>query len=200
MMEETLVLRANAPYSDRASITWRHSPFVEKLGTEQMRAALLVGELDGDFDRVDELMSFESGTTARWFDADEAFAECTMAAYSETHPKVVDYSKGLSPKQLIAAQLLFSEGLRQIEVAKKVGVTTRTVRNWANDAVFQRYGEALSRDREARSQEERRASDLRIQEQLQALREDALKALAAAIKGRDTRVAMEIVRPLLTNR
>jgi predicted DNA-binding protein (UPF0251 family) len=200
MTATSFVRRAeNAPYVNHGYVTWKHSPWVEHLSSEQVQAAELVGRLDGDFDRVDQLLGLEPGTAVKWFDTDADFARCTFAAYDNAHPgeKPVDCSKGLTPKQMNAAQLYFDEGLRQVDVAKKVGVTTRTLRNWAKDPVFQGYGEALRLAREARLRQERSASELRIHEQLMELREDALNTLVAALRGRDTKVAIEIVRPML---
>lgn len=200
-MTATSFVRRSKTHPTSITDTSRGStaPRVEHLSSEQVQAAELVGKLDGDSDRVDQLLGLEPGTAVKWFDTDADFARCTFAAYDNAHSgeKPVDYSKGLTPKQMNAAQLYFEEGLRQVDVAKKVGVTTRTLRNWAKDPVFQGYGDALRLAREARLGQERSASELRIHEQLMELREDALNTLVAALRGRDTKVAIEIVRPML---
>lgn len=172
--------------------------WAREMPAEQRQAARLLGRAI-DPERIDKMMDLPSGQVEKWWDESEPFKNAASASFwscreRESRP---DPAKALTTKQLTAADLYFRQGRSQREVAKRTGVTDRTIRNWLQDPVFVDHGESIRRELT-----ESRARELKERDQLTLARyrsqvEKAQDLVDEALEEKDRRVALEILRPYL---
>lgn len=186
--------------SYEVKVSWMESRSAQRLTYQQRQAAHLCAELEGDSHRVDALLELPPGTVQTWFDEDENFKRVVAGVYGELNnpdQDVVNYANGLKPKQMEAARLYYEEELTQTEVAKRVGVSARTIRNWMEDPLFRRYGGKLMQARERRLRETTERQDRRARERLVTQRDQAMRVYESALAADDVKVATELLRPWL---
>jgi hypothetical protein len=179
--------------------TWETGYWARDIAPEKRQAAKLIAEAI-DPSRIERMMRLPRGQLAAWWEDDEGFQRAAKASYWERRDqdaRVIDYGQGLKPKQLEAATLYFVEGRQQIEVAKIVGVTDRTIRTWLKDAVFVRYGRQLARERADQRLRQRQDRDAALLERRDGQFERAQEVVDDALDEGDRRVAVAILRPLL---
>jgi hypothetical protein len=168
-----------------------------RLPREERQAAMLLGSLDFDADRVERLLDLEAGTVDTWLTNDD-FALIAHESLERAHPigvETIDFSKALKPKQLEAARLYYEEIMSQVATAKKVGIiSVRTLQNWLDDPVFVAYGMTLRKEREFRLQEERDREETLAREALQQSGPKARAVIDHALVNNDVKVALEIMR------
>jgi transposase-like protein len=164
----------------------------------QKLAARLLPALGAPED-VDTVLGLEKGTTARW-GASEGFK-----AYTKEQRDVsvrfsvpsVDYSRVLDQPRAEAARALVLDGASQIEAARKVGVSDRSVRNWMKEEVFQLYVAQLRGQREREEAAERDAMKRNIEVILSEGRVDAARMLVGLAKGGDPKAIASLLKALL---
>ena len=203
MSDERLQVRWVDGGYQEVVVPWSQTASGRALAVEQLDAAHLFAALEGDVTKVEAILGLEAGTVQVWWDEDTNFQEVAVGIARDHYPEEptgFDFSLVLKPKQLDAARLYYEEALTQVEVALRVEVTDRTIRNWAADPAFRYYGMQLRRATEARLREELIAQDKQIVESLAQQRRLALGVLAEAIEGKDVKVAIELLRPWLKER
>ena len=164
----------------------------DQITKEQDRAAQVMGRLL-DAAAVDEALDLAPGTVRSWMD-DEAFVKRVV---EERHMVVVyrtadeDLGRILSPKQRAAARMRGLGMLSQIEVARALEVTDRTVRNWEKNPAFRMYQDQLEHEEEKRRRARRRMES----DQLSEAKEKALVVLVRAVEEEgDRKAAVELLR------
>jgi hypothetical protein len=179
---------------------WQSSWWAERLREDQVRAARFVGRFPDESDRIEQMMHLEAGTISKWLEEDTHFASAVRLEFEEQEARrrtVVDFERVLTPTQVEAARLYYVEHSRQIEVARALKITDRTMRNWLDDPIFVEFGKFLRRRQEAMRNQERKE---REDELRKALRERWLRAFGVidmALEADDVKTALELVRPLL---
>jgi transposase-like protein len=184
-------------------VPWSQTASGRALTKEQGEAAHLLAVLKGDAERVDTVLELDPGTTGQWLATDENFRRVAIGLFNEYYPaedRMFEFSRILKPKQLEAAHLYYEQALTQAEVARRLKVTDRTLRNWAADPAFRAYGESLRRARNERLTQESQTREIEILERLGEQRKRAMKVVDGALSGGDARVAIELLRPWLKGR
>jgi len=164
----------------------------DRITKEQNRAARAMAQLL-DSAAVDEALDLAPGTVRSWMDG-EAFVERVV----EERRMVVlyrtadeDFGRLLSPKQRAAARMRGLDMLSQIEVARALEVTDRTIRNWERNAAFRLYQDQLEHE-ELRRRGERRNMEV---DRLTEAREKALEVLVRAVEQEgDRKAALELLK------
>jgi DNA-binding XRE family transcriptional regulator len=162
-----------------------------RITKEQDRAAQLMARLL-DAEAVDEALDLVPGTLDSWM-GDEAFVRrvaedrCRVEVYRTPDE---DLGRILSSKQRAAARMRGLEMLSQIEVARALEVTDRTIRNWEKNPAFRLYQDQL----EAEEEKRRRARGRVESDLFSEGREKALKSLVRAVEEGDQKAAVELLK------
>ena len=164
----------------------------DEITKEQGRAAEVMARLL-DPAAVDEALNLASGTVKSWLEA-EAFVN----RFAQERLQVVAYGtvdedlgRILTPKQRAAARMRGLDMLSQIEVARALEVTDRTIRNWERNPAFRMYLDQLEHEEEKRRRTRRR----RELDQLTEAKEKALEVLVRALEEEgDRKVAVELLK------
>jgi len=164
----------------------------DQITNEQNRAAHAMARLL-DAAAVDEALDLAPGTVRSWMDC-EAFVkrvaeERRMVVVYRTADE--DFGRLLSRKQRAAARMQGLDMLSQIEVARALEMTDRTIRNWERNPAFRMYQDQLERE-EAQRRGKRRSMEA---DQLIEAKEKALKVLVRAVEEEgDRKAAIELLR------
>ncbi len=159
---------------------------------EQDRAARAMARLL-DAAAVDEALDLAPGTVKSWMDCEDFFRKVV----EERHMVVVnrtpdvDFGRLLNSKQRAAARMRSLDRLSQIEVARTLVVTDRTIRNWEKNAAFRTYQDQLEHE-EAQRLGERRSMEI---DRLIEAKEKALRVLVRVVEEEgDRKTALELLR------
>ena len=105
-----------------------------------------------DCDEVDEVFGLPTGTTARLAQSPSFIAHAADTRLERSQRRRPDFGAVLAPIQREAAWLLAVEKLDQTEVAKRLGVSRRTIYNWLQLNAFKEYMRTLEEhERERRN-------------------------------------------------
>ena len=75
----------------------------------------------------------EPGTLLKLWEENEYFLPAATEWDSDdeiSNWEAVDFEQGLTPQQMQAAYLYYIELRRQVDIAREIGVTPRTIANW----------------------------------------------------------------------
>jgi len=164
----------------------------DELTDEQVRAARAMAQLL-DAAAVDGALDLAPGTVKSWMDREAFVKQVVDRRRRVMTSRTVDEDFGrlLSPKQRAAASMRGLETLSQIDVARALEVTDRTIRNWERNPAFRLYQDQLEHE-ELRRRGERRNMEV---DRLTEAREKALKVLVRAVEEEgDRKAAVEILR------
>ena len=164
----------------------------DELTDEQERAARAMAQLL-DAAAVDGALDLAPGTVRAWMDC-EAFANRvveqrrTVVLHRTT---VEDFGRLLSPIQRAAARMRGLDMMSQIDVARALEVSDRTIRNWERNPAFRLYQDQLEDEQNSRRGKSFSTETFRLFE----AREKALKVLVRAVEEEgDRKAAVEILR------
>ncbi|MBA3630959.1 MAG: hypothetical protein H0W55_15045 [Actinobacteria bacterium] len=164
----------------------------DQLTEEQERAARAMALLL-DAAAVDRALDLAPGTVRSWMDC-EAFVKRVVEQRRNVmlyRPADEDFGRLLNPKQRAAARLRGLDMMSQIEVARALEVTDRTIRNWERNAAFRLYQDQLEHE-ESRRRGERRNMEV---DRLTEAREKALEVLVRAVEQEgDRKAALELLK------
>ena len=164
----------------------------DKLTDEQVRAARAMAQLL-DAAAVDGALDLAPGTVKSWMDREAFVKQVVDRRRRVMTSRTVDEDFGrlLSPKQRAAASMRGLETLSQVDVARALEVSDRTIRNWERNPAFRLYRDQLEHE-ESRRRGERRNMEV---DRLTEAREKALEVLVRAIEQEgDRKAAVEILR------
>jgi hypothetical protein len=169
--------------------SWESSHWARTMLPERRQAARLLADGVHE-DRVEDMLGLKRGELLSLFEEDPNFKRACKAAVGlriESERRGLDFSVALKPNQLRAAELYFVELKTQVQTARAVGVTDRTMRNWMKDP----HAAALERDRE------RQERELKLKTRRDAQVAKAQDVIDKALKNDDEKVALAILRPFL---
>lgn len=96
----------------------------------------------------------------------------------------------------LVRRLYFGEGLKQVEAARRLNVTDRTIRHWLADPVFREYGKTIIAGLEAERAEGRRKYEAEIRGTVQTQKKEALSVIHQALEDGDRTLAYRIASDL----
>jgi transposase len=174
---------------------WESEWWAKKLPAEKRVAAKLVAA-GVEEQRIDNMLKFPSGQIETWWANSEEFQRACRAAYWERRERSVtpDPTKGLTPKQLRAAEAYFVDAGSQKEVAAAIGVSDRTIRNWLQDPVFVFFGEQLRKERSDELARDREEQQRRTRTRYLAQVEKAQDIIDEKLDEKDPKVVLAIAR------
>ncbi len=127
---------------------------------------------------VDGALDLAPGTVKSWMDR-EAFANRVVEQRRTVmlhRTTVEDFGRLLSPKQRTAARMRGLETLSQIDVARALEVSDRTIRNWERNPAFSLYQDQLEHEQNSRRGKSYDTETVRL---VEARRDNAAHALCA---------------------
>ena len=166
----------------------------DEITKEQGRAAEVMARLL-DPVAVDEALNLAPGTVKSWLEGEAFVNRFAQERHRLVAYGTVDEDLGriLTPKQRAAARMRGLDMLSQIEVARALEVTDRTIRNWERNPAFRMYWDQLEHEEEKRRRTRRR----RELDHLIEAREKALEVLVRALEEQgDRKVAVELLKLL----
>lgn len=174
---------------------WEFTWWAKSMRVEERLGAKLVAR-EIEFERIDQILELPSGQTEKWWEEDESFRSAARASFWGQRERSArpDPSKALKPKQLRAAEVYFVDASSQLETARIVGVSDRTIRNWLRDPVFVLYGEQLRKERADELSREREEQQERTQARYLVQVEKAQDVIDTKLEENDATVALAIAR------
>src|SRR5262249_5762384 len=145
--------------------------------SQEVAAELLI-ELE-DAAKVDAVLGLDEGTTKKWSGLEPFQDRVKRLTHVTTHtgtPKI-DYSKALDPRHTEAVRLKVLDHLTPVEIADKLEVSTRAVRDWFKRPEVTRYMEQLVKEKEQEEREARGAQESKIKEILRGGQAEAAQQL-----------------------